>query len=393
MEKKDRLKFLLERFNEGMANPAELAELEGLLNDPGATVLLDELWDTIPASARFFDEGSTEAMLVNISARNRQVVQMRRQTRKKRMVLSIAATIIVLFTLTILYVNNSPDKKSAPFIAERKKTTPPVLPGGDKAILVLADGSTIMLDSAGNVSIPVQGTTQVTKVNGQVVYASSNAGTDSPTLLYNLLKTPRGGQYQLQLADGSKVWMNAGSSLYFPTSFPGKERVVQLTGEAYFEIARDAQRPFRVQVNDMFVNVLGTHFNVMAYDNEAAASITLLEGAVQVERNNDHVNMHPGQQVQAGHDTRLRVLNNVDLEEAVAWKNGFLQSNHTSLAVLMRQIERWYNVDVVYEGKIPDRKFGGKIPRKSELKQVLKALELSKVYTKVEGNKIVVMDR
>ncbi|HEX6431121.1 MAG TPA: FecR domain-containing protein [Niastella sp.] len=391
MEKKDRLKFLLERFHEGMANAAELAELEQLLNDPGATVLIDELWDTTPAGARFFDEGRTEAMLVSISARNREAVQMRRRTRQKRMLLSIAATVILLSTLTVLYVN-TPIKKPAR-VAERKKMIQPVLPGSDKAILVLADGSTIYLDSAENGTIPVQGTTHVSKINGQVVYASSGAGTDAANLLYNTLKTPRGGQYQLQLADGSKVWMNAGSSLYFPTSFPGKERVVQLTGEAYFEIARDAQRPFRVQVNDMHVNVLGTHFNVMAYDNEAAASITLLEGAVRVERNNDHINMRPGQQVQSGNDTRLRLLNNIDLEEAVAWKNGYLQSNHTSLAVLMRQIERWYNVDVVYEGKIPDRKFGGKIPRKSELKQVLKALELSKVYTKVEGNKIVVMDR
>lgn len=392
MEKKDRLKFLLERLNEGMANPAELAELERLLNDPGATVLLDELWDTIPAGARFFDEGKSEAMLVTIGERNRQAVQMRRRTLKKRMLLSIAASVILLFSITVIYIN-IPTKKQAATVAERKRTTPPVLPGVDKAILVLADGSTIFLDSTANGTIPVQGTTHVSKINGQVVYASSDSETGSATVLYNMLKTPRGGQYQLQLADGSKVWMNAGSSLYFPTSFPGKERVVQLTGEAYFEIAKDAQRPFRVQVNDMNVNVLGTHFNVMAYDNEAAASVTLLEGAVQVKRNNDYINMHPGQQVQSGNDARLKVLNNVDLEEAVAWKNGYLQSNHTSLAVLMRQIERWYNVDVVYEGKIPDRKFGGKIPRKSELKQVLKALELSKVYTKVEGNKIVVMDR
>jgi transmembrane sensor len=390
MEKKNRLKFILERFNEGSANAAELTELEQLLNDPELLSQLDELWDKIPANANFFDEGRTEAMLAGIEERNHQLQQ--QQARKRRMVFAIAASITILLTATILYLNISSDEPSSVIATTTPGKIPSIAPGEDKAMLVLADGSTIYLEGSDNKTIPVQGNTQITRINGQVVYVSKDAQANAP-VLYNTLKTPRGGQYQLQLADGSKVWMNAGSSLYFPASFNGKERMVQLTGEAYFEIAKDAQRPFRVMVNDMQVNVLGTHFNIMAYDNEVATAVTLLEGAVSVERNHESVKLRPGQQAQSADHSTIKVLNDIDPEEAVAWKNGFFITNHTSLPVLMRQIERWYNVEVVYEGKVPNKQFGGKIPRKSDLKEVLEVLELSKVYTKVEGNKVTILDR
>ncbi len=189
-------------------------------------------------------------------------------------------------------------------------------------MLVLADGSTIYLEGSDNKTIPVQGNTQIIRINGQVVYVSDRRpGQRSRPVQY--AENPAGRQYQLQLADGSKVWMNAGSSLYFPTSFNGKERMVQLTGEAYFEIAKDAQRPFRVMVNDMQVNVLGTHFNIMAYDNEAATAVTLLEGAVSVERNRESVKLRPGQQAQsADHSTiksaeRYRPRRSSGLEERI----------------------------------------------------------------------------
>lgn len=231
MEKKNRLKLILERFNEGTASEAELAELEQLLNDPAAISLIDELWDKIPAAANFFDEGKTETMLASIEARNRQQ-QLRELVRKRKLVFSIAATILLLVTVTILYLAISTDKPQT-VIAASPEMPATIAPGEDKAMLVLADGSTIMLDDTAHHNIPVQGNAQVTRINGQVVYASKDASANTP-VLYNTLKTPRGGQYQLQLSDGSKVWMNAGSSLYFPTSFHGKERVVQLTGEAYF---------------------------------------------------------------------------------------------------------------------------------------------------------------
>lgn len=387
---KNRLTFLLERFNEGRASAAELAELEQLLTDPDVIAQLDGLWEKIPANANFFDEGRTEAMLAGIEERNRQLHQ--QQSRKKRRVFAMAASVTILLTATILYLTISTDKPVKTIANKTQGTSTLITPGDDKAMLVLADGSTILLEGADNRSIPVQGNTQITRIDGKIVYASNDTGANAP-VVYNTLKTPRGGQYQLQLADGSKVWMNAGSSLYFPTSFRGKERMVQLTGEAYFEIAKDAQRPFRVTVNDMQVNVLGTHFNIMAYDNEAATAVTLLEGAVSVERNHESVKLRPGQQAQSADHTSIKVLNDINPEEAVAWKNGYFITNNTSLPVLMRQVERWYNVEVVYEGKVPNKQFGGKIPRKSDLKEVLEVLELSKVYTKVEGNKVTILDR
>lgn len=390
MDKKNRIRFILQKFNEGTASAAELVELEQLLNDPEVVSSLDELWDKIPATATFFEESKTETLLAGIEARNQQV-QMKQRNRTRRMAISIAATVIVLLTAIVLYLNISTDKNKN-ILASTPEAPVHIAAGEDKAVLVLADGSTIQLEDKEHSNIPVQGNAHITRINGQVIYASKNANAGMP-VLYNTLITPRGGQYQLQLADGSKVWMNAGSSLRFPTSFQGKERVVELTGEAYFEIAKDVHRPFRVTVNDMQVNVLGTHFNIMAYENEEATAVTLLEGAVNVAHQQRSVNLQPGQQAQSGNNIELKVLNNIDTEEAVAWKNGYFLTNHTSLPVLMRQIERWYNVNVVYEGKIPDRKFGGKIPRKSNLQEVLKVLELSKVFTKTEGNKITILER
>ena len=210
---------------------------------------------------------------------------------------------------------------------------------------------------------------------------------------YNTLSTPRGGQYMLTLEDGTKVWLNAASSIKYPSAFSAGERTVELTGEAYFEVAKDAGRPFAVKVNGMAVNVLGTHFNVMAYGNEEATAVTLLEGAVNVTKDKDKVSLRPGQQALLKTGGALKVINNVNLEETVAWKNGYFQLDHTKLAVLMRQVERWYNVDVVYEGKIPNRQFGGKIYRNSDIKDVIKILEVSKVYSRTEGDKIIILDK
>jgi len=389
MEAKNRLNYLLERFNNGLASPEELTELEGLLADPEATDQIQELWEKLPEDARFFEEEKSETMLAEIVQRNRAADRLRRR-RRNRQVFLVAATLIAGIAGVIVFKNLQPTKQTTPTAWQQKST--PVLPGSDKAILVLDDGTTVTLDNTANGNITKQGATNISKANGQVTYALSDADATA-SVVYNTIKIPRGGQYQLVLADGTKVWMNASSSLHFPTSFPGKERVVELTGEAYFEVAKDAQRRFSVKVNGTTVNVLGTHFNVMAYDNEAAMAITLMEGSVNVEKENDNVTLRPGQQAQLKPGAGISVLNNANLEETLAWKNGYFHLDHTTLAVLMRQIERWYNVDVVYEGKIPNRQFGGKISRKSDIQHVMKILEVSKVYSRMEGNKIVILDK
>jgi transmembrane sensor len=393
MEAENRYQYLLSRFNNGTATADELAELESLLADPDAIGMLQEPGEKIPADARFFEEGKSEAMLAMILQRNRKTVKMMPQRRKNAWTLLVAAACIIMVAGTVLFISVKPTNNTTTKQVARDEPTNVVVPGGDKAVLMLGDGSTITLDSTANGTISLQGATQVSKASGQLIYALNDIPASATAVLYNTLKTPRGGQYQLVLADGTRVWMNASSSLHFPTAFPGKERVVELTGEAYFEVAKNNQRAFSVRVNGITVNVLGTHFNVMAYENEGATAITLLEGAVKVTRENNEVMLRPGQQARLQPGSAFQVIDQVNLEETIAWKNGYFQLNHTRLDVLMRQVERWYDVDVVYQGNIPKRQFGGKIPRKSDIKEVMKLLELSKVYSRIEGNKITILDK
>ncbi len=266
-----------------------------------------------------------------------------------------------------------------------------VMPGGNKAVLTLADGSTITLDSAANGALARQGNVQVVQVsNGQLAYKAGGSHT-AGAVQYNMLAIPRGGQFRVTLPDGTNVWINAASSLRYPTTFPGADRTVELTGEAYFEVAKMPEKPFHVKVRDMDVQVLGTHFNVMAYTEEATVQTTLLEGAVKVHTAGGGTALRPGQQLRLNQAGQVAVVDNVDLDEIVAWKNGYFRFNHEKLPGVMRQIARWYDVDIAYEGNIPDREFGGKISRNSSIEEVLKILELSKVHFRIEKKKIIVI--
>lgn len=275
-------------------------------------------------------------------------------------------------------------------------------PGRNRAMLTLADGSLIALDSVHNGALTQQGNTKVLKLNnGQLVY-EKNGHSEKGSIFYNTIATPRGGQYQLQLPDGSKVWLNAASSLRFPTVFDNRERSVELTGEAYFEITRIHQGgkkvPFRVDILSARggaaigeVEVLGTHFNIMAYQDEEHISTTLLEGSVKVTKGVNTTLLAPGQQAEMGEFGEIKLHENANLEEVMAWKNGYFQFNRTDLKAVMRQISRWYNVDVSYEGTVADRQFGGKISRDANASEVLKILELSNVHFRIEDKRIVVI--
>lgn len=299
-----------------------------------------------------------------------------------------AAALLALLATGVLYFthNNNPVHTRVAAAAPH-----PVSPGGNKAILTLADGSQIPLDSANNGAIAHQGNVQVIKLNnGQLSYKTDNTNnTTSDQTHYNSLMTPRGGQFMIILPDGSKVWLNAATALRYPTAFRGNTREVQLTGEAYFEIAPNAQMPFIVKVNNMEVKVLGTHFNIMSYPDENNVQTTLLEGAVQVQHDTTALRLHPGQQAYL-HGNNMTVKEHVDVDEIVAWKNGYFHFNHESLPGVMRQISRWYDVEVIYETNIPEREFGGKIERNSSLNDVLKILELSNVHYKIKDRKIII---
>jgi len=259
-----------------------------------------------------------------------------------------------------------------------------VLPGHNGAVLTLADGSSKVLDSLRAGVIAVQGHTTVTLGNGQVSYVQ--AGPSLAAVSYNTMSTPRGRQYTLILPDGSKVWLNAASSITYPTEFAGKERQVTVTGEAYFEVKHDV-KSFLVQAGGRTIKDLGTRFNVNAYADEPVVTITLAEGAVSV----DNLVLKPGQQATGSPGGGVTVTE-ADVARATAWKNGAFAFYNTSLPELLRQLSRWYDVDVQYQGPVSPRVFSGDIGRSLTLSQVLKVLSKSRIHYRIEdGTKLIIL--
>jgi len=261
-------------------------------------------------------------------------------------------------------------------------------PGTDKALLTLADGKVVPLDSTGKEQL-VQGNTAIQQQGGLLKYS---AGAHAAG--FNTLSTPRGGQFRVVLPDGTAVWLNAATSLRYPTAFDGNERVVMLRGEAYFEVAKNA-RPFRVQIDERTaVEVLGTHFNIHAYSDENQISTTLLEGKVVMTRSDAllrRVVLNPGQQAIADKE-QLGISKQVNIDQVMAWKNGMFNFEGMDLPSVLRQLARWYDVEIIYEGKIPTRKFGGEMQRDLSLQQVLRILERMDVKCRIEnGNRLIVM--
>lgn len=265
-----------------------------------------------------------------------------------------------------------------------------VMPGRNMATLTLANGQRLLLDSVAKGELGVQGDSKVMKADSTSL-AYKPSGNSSVPVEYNVLTTPKAGQFQVTLPDGSRVWLNNVSSLRYPTSFRGKDRRVELTGEAYFEIARDVRKPFIVQVKDASIEVLGTNFNVMAYPDESGSQTTLLTGAVRVKAGTGEINLHPDEQVQVTGSGELKLAKDVASADIVSWKDGFFYFGRASFAAVMRQLARWYDIDVVYEGKIPDMEFGGKVDRTLPLNDLLKFLDKNQVHFRLEGRKLIVL--
>jgi transmembrane sensor len=278
-------------------------------------------------------------------------------------------------------------------------------PGGYKATLTLGNGAQILLDSAHDGALAQQGHVKIIKSNNRELSYLPAAGgrqtaapegvsdaTGSPVPVYNTLSTPNGGQYQLTLPDGSQAWLNAASSIKYPTEFRGKERAVEITGEVYFEIAGNERMPFHVRADGADIHVLGTHFNVSAYPDDDFLKATLVEGRILFTQGLHQRILHPGEQavVSRGSD-QFTVKEDVDLDEAVAWKNGFFQFSRADLKTVMRAFSRWYGVRVVYEAGTFPQQFGGKIQRDLTLQDALDVLQKSQVHFKIQGNTLTVM--
>ncbi|WEK37503.1 MAG: DUF4974 domain-containing protein [Candidatus Pseudobacter hemicellulosilyticus] len=292
------------------------------------------------------------------------------------------------------------DKNSAAPVAAVPKATE-VAPGKDGAILTLADGRQVVLDSLGNGIVAQQSGADVVLNNGRLVYDA--AGQASAEILYNTMTTPKGRQFQVTLPDGTRVWLNAASSIRFPTIFAGTERRVEITGEVYFEVAQHSAKPFRVNVSGAAeIDVLGTSFNINAYENEKTINTTLLNGSIRIA----DVLLRPGQQARVQHGmagqstaegdiTRrgVTVTNDVDIDKVMAWKNGLFNFEESSLEEVMRQLERWYDIEVVYENGVPKTRFWGEMQRQTQLPDLLEILRKTEVEFRMEGRRLIVLNK
>ncbi len=296
-----------------------------------------------------------------------------------------AASILIVLSVGIVSVFRK--NKDADDIAAKKADDIP--PGGNKATLTLANGTRILLDDAASGELARQAGVIITKTaDGQLVYKAINDAADGE-VLQNSISTPRGGQYKVVLPDGTNVWLNAASSITYPTAFKGTERLVTLTGEAYFEVAKNKEMPFKVKSELQMVKVLGTHFNINAYTDEAAVKTTLLEGAVEVASSKASITLSPGQQGLVEKDQNGAIIKrDVDTEQEVAWKNGVFSFKGEDLPSVMRQVARWYDIEVVFEGDVSEKKFYGEIARSSSLKNVFKILELYNVKFTLSGKTV-----
>lgn len=289
-----------------------------------------------------------------------------------RWVLGIAAA-FVLFLL--VYFMTATKIRKPELVVVTPSSVNTIHPASGKAILTLGDGSHITLDSSNRSIQP-----GISQQGAQLVYGNTSS------FSYNTLRTPRGGQFKVTLPDGTNVWLNAASSLKYPTAFNGKQRKVEVSGEAYFEVAQNAAQPFVVDIpGKTGIEVLGTHFNVNAYSDESSINTTLLEGKVRVGEKI----LQPGQEARVQNGVVQLVKANI--EQAMAWRNGIFNFQDASLPAVMRQLSRWYDVDIVYEGKVPVSTFNGKIGRDLTLEDVVEGLKRAEVNCRIENGKLVVM--
>lgn len=379
----DELAYFFELMKLPQHQPAVEAAIEKLLKDPSYSILSesgrkDVVFEKIMATAREL-ENEQSAKVISL------------KPRKFFTLAKVAAAMGFLVISTYIAYVLQP-KKSSPITtiaANKTSIKEDVLPGGNKAVLTLADGSTIILDSAKNGELAHQGNTKVLKLDGKLAYNA--AGPVAKEISYNTITTPVGGQYMIRLADGTEVWLNAASSLRFPTGFLGTERRVEVTGEAYFEVAKNKTMPFVVMVNGAEVKVLGTHFNIMAYQDEPDFKTTLLEGAVQFRLGNTVKILQPGQQALRNAAGEVKVIDGVDVENVVAWKNGLFHFEGEGIESVTKHLARWYDVEVVYTKQIMYDPLHAEFPRHTNLSDALKVLELAgSARFEIQGRKILV---
>lgn len=386
---------LVEKYLNNNLSAEEERELIMLSNDPENIQQLEAMIGQHLEDKVFEQESKSELRELIYSRINEKLgaAKITRMPVWKKWAVAASIVLVVGLGSYLMFFRESSIVNREP--VERTALTNDVkAPETNRAMITLADGRKVYLDSIDNGQLALQNNVKLIKAeDGKISYEGVST---SVSVAYNTLTNPRGSKViDMTLADGSRVWLNAGSSVTYPVAFIGNERKVEITGEAYFEVAPSNSptggglRPFIVSKGTMQVQVLGTHFNVNAYDDEANIKVTLLEGSVKVNNGGQSDLLKPGQQARV--TNIISVIDGVDTDEVMAWKNGTFYFNNTNIETIMRQASRWYDVDIVYEGNVRNEFFGGTVPRNENISQLIKALELTQtIKITVEGRKIII---
>jgi transmembrane sensor len=370
---------LYEKFLRGQCTAAEKDLLEAY-NDE--MMLSDEQWSDDLGNSM---EISTRIWNNLQSSRVSQTTE----PKSKYVWFKIAAVLVVAVTAGFLFFKIN--KPANPIISKASI----IHPGGNKAYLTMANGARIILNNVQTGQVISQRDVQVSKTkDGLIVYHVNPAHTESKSLVteYNTITTPYGGQYEVVLEDGSKIMLNAASSLRFPVNFVGATRQVDLTGEAYFEIAHNKAKPFTVHANGVDVKVLGTHFNINAYKDNPGVTTTLLQGSVQMRKGTETVMLVPGQEGSALQGESKITVKTADIEETMGWKNGMFVFHDENLVNVMAQVSRWYDVEIQYVGEIKEIELGGSVSKYKNITDLLNNMELTRaIHYKVEGRRVIIM--
>jgi ferric-dicitrate binding protein FerR (iron transport regulator) len=387
--KAQRIIYLISRYIDGTIDFAELQELDSWRKEkPGNEVLFKELIDK-----QNQDQAISEMQSYDTKGSLEKIKQTIQKNKAKRKVIPLlwqkllaVACITVLIGVLIFFYNEHTKIDPNVLLKPHPQYIPP---GTNKAILTLADGRKINIDSSTKGIIAREEGSNVQNVDeGKIIYSDTGAPESNTMLVYNTIETPRAGRYKVQLPDGTNVWLNSASSLHYPIAFNGKTRDVELTGEAYFEVAKDKHKPFTVTSAGQKVTVLGTHFNINAYKDESNINTTLLEGSVRVNSNDKQALLKPGEQSALSGET-IRV-SKANIHLATAWKDGQLAFAHTDLKSVLRQTSRWYNIDVEYIGKVPDISISGDVSMDADLSTMLKMLQFYNVHFVQQGRKLII---
>ena len=379
---------LFDRLLQGKLSPQEAEELISLLAgdppDPQVAELLQQrLQQPVPQLVSPEVTAALEARLPAILSQTKPALRI--PFYRKAWFRYSAAAAIMLCIISIWMYRKEPLRAIS--YQPPGKINKQVAGSINNITLTLDNGRTVMLDSIPNGLIARQSGAALLLGNGSLAY---NGKGTAGKISYNTITIPRGRQFRVLLPDGTQVWLNAASSMRYPTAFTGGERRVEITGEAYFEVTKNPASPFRVKIQDnpAGIEVLGTRFNVNAYGNEASVNTTLLEGSVKISSGNDRVVIKAGQQAQVA--SRISVVNSADMQKVMAWKEGVFNFQDAGLEEVMRQLERWYDIEVVYEKGIPPIEFVGKMGRDLSLQEVLRGLEVSEVHFSMQGRRLIV---